>query len=255
MGGDWSNASTTVEGGSTRASTAACFLTLLGLWLAACGVQTVEVVGQREAWAARSSLLIPQPPPEQLVTTGGAGAEIGYFKCDGGQQKGGGPRPGLRLPPPGELHLILPEDRHPRARLFIELGLEPGAHRRRGRREVRFEIELDGQLAGSATRFFGNDTQAAERLWLPLDVALGDARRLTLRSSLEQGARKDLGAVFASLELREPRAVSRTLSTADHPNIVYVVIDTLRADRLEPYGYRRPTSATLSKLAEDGTLF
>jgi len=43
----------------------------------------------------------------------------------------------------------------------------------------------------------------------------------------------------------------------DHPprNIVFVTVDTLRADRMSVYGYKRPTSPKLAKLAEGGTLF
>ncbi len=39
------------------------------------------------------------------------------------------------------------------------------------------------------------------------------------------------------------------------PDIVLVVIDTLRADHLGVYGHRRPTSPTMDQLAKDGTWF
>ena len=38
-------------------------------------------------------------------------------------------------------------------------------------------------------------------------------------------------------------------------NVVYIVIDTLRADHLSCYGYFRKTSPNIDKLAEDGILF
>jgi arylsulfatase A-like enzyme len=38
-------------------------------------------------------------------------------------------------------------------------------------------------------------------------------------------------------------------------NVVLVTIDTLRADRLGAYGYRRPTSPTLDAIAAEGALF
>ncbi len=41
----------------------------------------------------------------------------------------------------------------------------------------------------------------------------------------------------------------------DHPNLLLITIDTLRADHLSCYGYPRPTSATIDRLARDGTLF
>jgi arylsulfatase A-like enzyme len=38
-------------------------------------------------------------------------------------------------------------------------------------------------------------------------------------------------------------------------NVVFVLVDTLRADRLGSYGYARPTSETIDALAESGILF
>jgi len=39
------------------------------------------------------------------------------------------------------------------------------------------------------------------------------------------------------------------------PNVVFIVIDTLRSDRLGCYGYPRPISPEIDELAKDGTLF
>ncbi|GAB3675175.1 sulfatase [Halopiger thermotolerans] len=38
-------------------------------------------------------------------------------------------------------------------------------------------------------------------------------------------------------------------------NVLFVVLDTVRKDRLEPYGYDRATTPTLSRFAEDATVF
>jgi arylsulfatase A-like enzyme len=48
--------------------------------------------------------------------------------------------------------------------------------------------------------------------------------------------------------------VSCGLSRDGGPNIVLIVIDTLRADRLPFYGYDRPTAPFLGELAEQGTV-
>ncbi len=47
---------------------------------------------------------------------------------------------------------------------------------------------------------------------------------------------------------------------SDHPykkprHVVLIVVDTLRADHLSTYGYRRPTSPELDKLAQEGVVF
>jgi arylsulfatase A-like enzyme len=44
-------------------------------------------------------------------------------------------------------------------------------------------------------------------------------------------------------------------STTRAPDIVLVVVDTLRADRLSCYGYPRPTSPFIDQLAREGALF
>jgi arylsulfatase A-like enzyme len=47
----------------------------------------------------------------------------------------------------------------------------------------------------------------------------------------------------------------RALRDRDDLNVVFVLIDTLRADRLSAYGYERPTSPTLDEVASSGILF
>jgi arylsulfatase A-like enzyme len=41
----------------------------------------------------------------------------------------------------------------------------------------------------------------------------------------------------------------------DKPNIILITVDTLRADHLKAYGYDRPTSPWLGRLAKEGVLF
>lgn len=41
----------------------------------------------------------------------------------------------------------------------------------------------------------------------------------------------------------------------ERPNIVFITIDTLRADHLSCYGHRRPTSPSIDRLADRGILF
>ena len=41
----------------------------------------------------------------------------------------------------------------------------------------------------------------------------------------------------------------------DDTNVVFILIDTLRADHLSPYGYERDTSPVMAEMAESGVLF
>jgi arylsulfatase A-like enzyme len=48
---------------------------------------------------------------------------------------------------------------------------------------------------------------------------------------------------------------SERLAAADAPNVLLLILDTVRASSLGAYGYARPTSPWLDSLARDGTLF
>jgi arylsulfatase A-like enzyme len=69
------------------------------------------------------------------------------------------------------------------------------------------------------------------------------------------------GAVALQLDVQtKPRPVGgadeiASLAERDDLNLLFVVIDTLRADRLSAYGYDRETSPNIDKLAASGVLF
>src|ERR671914_399261 len=73
----------------------------------------------------------------------------------------------------------------------------------------------------------------------------GSALGLTLFGGLACGS-------LASQPLAEPTA---TLAPPDIPNILLIVIDTLRSDHLSSYGYERSTSPSIDRLAAQGVLF
>jgi arylsulfatase A-like enzyme len=53
----------------------------------------------------------------------------------------------------------------------------------------------------------------------------------------------------------EPRAVQSPRARAGAPNIVLIILDTVRAASLSLYGYREPTSPELEKFARKGIVF
>ena len=57
------------------------------------------------------------------------------------------------------------------------------------------------------------------------------------------------------LRVHAPGASEKGPPPTGKPNVVWLVIDTTRADHLTPYGYDRPTSPVLDQMAKDGTLF
>ncbi len=63
------------------------------------------------------------------------------------------------------------------------------------------------------------------------------------------------GSVFAGDWVKEWRQARRPLPPADSPNVLLIVMDTVRADRLSLYGYHRPTTPELERLAKRGIRF
>jgi arylsulfatase A-like enzyme len=69
-----------------------------------------------------------------------------------------------------------------------------------------------------------------------------------------------LALVFVAVKggswLSERRELARLpQASSGAPNVLVIVVDTLRADHLSSYGYARPTSPNIDRLAQQGTLF
>ncbi|MFT7679822.1 MAG: arylsulfatase A-like enzyme [Planctomycetota bacterium] len=134
---------------------------------------------------------------------------------------------------------------------------------------VQFEVLFDGELRWSQEVLvhpeMPRDAGGAVRsknLWARLPAAgleLDGATRLELRTSLLAGAEhlagKPARAAFADLRLMRSTPRTRSLASAQKPNLVMVVMDTQRADRTVPYGYGRPTTPNLERLAQRGLLY
>jgi arylsulfatase A-like enzyme len=63
------------------------------------------------------------------------------------------------------------------------------------------------------------------------------------------------GLVLGGERLDQWREAGRPLPPADAPNVLLIVLDTVRADHLSLSGYFRPTSPSLKRLAERGIRF
>ncbi len=61
--------------------------------------------------------------------------------------------------------------------------------------------------------------------------------------------------LFASDALAARRESARPLPKAGSPNVLLIVLDTVRVDHLSLYGYSRPTSPNLERLAQHGIRF
>jgi arylsulfatase A-like enzyme len=63
------------------------------------------------------------------------------------------------------------------------------------------------------------------------------------------------GFIFAEDWLKRARESARPLPPDHSPNILFIVLDTVRADRLSLYGYERPTTPNLERLSKRGIRF
>lgn len=64
-----------------------------------------------------------------------------------------------------------------------------------------------------------------------------------------------LGFYFISFSAASPSAKAGSFQPGGRPNIVLISLDTVRADHLSLYGYTRPTTPNLDRLAQQGVLF
>jgi arylsulfatase A-like enzyme len=97
----------------------------------------------------------------------------------------------------------------------------------------------------------------ATRLGPRLERAAMLSRRWLIRAlpSLLGSVVVVAGLVFGGDWLKQRRESGRPLPPAAVPNVLLVVLDTVRADHLSLYGYPRPTSGTLQRLARRGIRF
>ena len=63
------------------------------------------------------------------------------------------------------------------------------------------------------------------------------------------------GLLFGRDRVSQWREDSRPLPPSNSPNVLLIVLDTVRADHLSLYGHDRPTSTTLERLAKQGLRF
>ena len=183
-------------------------------------------------------------------------------------ERDGADMPSLVLAPPSEVRFpIAPEDgaARLRGRLGIDISALQHLSEALPRATVGFTVLRNDTPAFEGDVELSRDTRPRGSDWLDLageegiEVRPGDT--ITIRTV----ARGPDGAVIESdtpvfagvggLRLERERSVPRTRSSSGRPNVVLVVMDTLRVDRLSTYGYERETSPVLTGLAERGVLF
>jgi len=182
-------------------------------------------------------------------------------------------RPSIVMAPPAAVEFVVPPEALG-ARFHAAAGADASVHEAYGDGvRVRYRVLVDGELAWETDFEHGPpvvgprvfDTTGLEwrhvesdgRRGIPVEVG----QRVRLETAFAPGVdaaefdptRMRVGFGNASL-VREGR-LPRRVATPDRPNVVMIVMDTQRADRMGCYGYDRPTTPNVDALAERGLLF
>lgn len=175
--------------------------------------------------------------------------------------------PALMMPPPAEVSFEVTEEdgvcrlnAHTALHYNVGRRLDPDAAR-----QVLFEVEVNGERVFDALMEAHREQTAADRAWLAVGgeqgLALEPGDRVVLRTLrpdvTEEAAEAGpaLRAGFGRVVLERHAPVRRAPSSEDAPNLVLVVMDTLRADRTSTHGYAKETTPALDSLAARGTTY
>ncbi len=118
---------------------------------------------------------------------------------------------------------------------------------------IQLEVTHDELGTQSLSR---RDTDGA---WhLPGGGWVGSVVKMTMRRPETTGARTSSLKVIGDPAPRTSRLspeLKPAVSSGRPPNVILYLVDTLRADRLTPYGYPRDTSPNFEKLAKQAVVF
>jgi arylsulfatase A-like enzyme len=161
--------------------------------------------------------------------------------------------PALEMPPPAEVAIAVP-DHGPRAELRLAAGVANAGYIGE-EREIRFEAIFEGETVFDHTIIAKEGVPDSERQWEWGRFPVGGGGRLVLRTSSSGPELEATRAGFGLLEIVVPVEIARVPSSKKRPNVVLILLDTLRADRLHAYGGKLDITPHLDALAERGMLF
>jgi arylsulfatase A-like enzyme len=169
---------------------------------------------------------------------------------------GAGPRPSLVAPPPAVVRMTLevPDG----AALRFSAAVDGDKKRDDARSGVTFRVTVDGE-----ERFAESVNPAARRRhrsWLDGHVDLrreaGRRVEVAFETRADDPARPLAGTPgWSHVRLVRETTRDRQRANAAVPNLLVLLVDTLRADRLGVYGAQPSPSPTLDQLAARGVVF
>ncbi len=174
----------------------------------------------------------------------------------GNRLAGEGERPSLIAPPPARVRFTL--DVPPDGVLRFGVGVQGDGRHDRQRSGVRFRVTLDGREVWSRT--VNPALTRQDRRWfderIDLGAAAGRSAEIVLATDAERPGRPLAGIpAWGDVRLVRETQQPRQASSAEKPNVIVLLVDTLRADRLGCYGASPSPSPNLDALAAGGLLF
>ena len=167
-------------------------------------------------------------------------------------QRGNGVRPSIVIPAGGRVLFNVPE-LGPGTELTFALGVtiqSRESHRDAKPAAALATARLEGELVARERLVIKPDMTVEERDWKEHRIAVPEGG--VLEFEVASDSKRRVEVAIADLNLEQSVGVQPAVSSVDDPNLVVIVVDTLRSDRLGLYGYDRPTSPTMDALGARG---
>jgi arylsulfatase A-like enzyme len=145
----------------------------------------------------------------------------------------------------------------PAAVLRYGVGVARDTRQDRNASGIRFDVAIDGRPR--ASRVVNPARSRHHRRWFDERLSLaphaGREIEVTLTTSAEAGRALAGMAGWSAVRVVRERHVERQPARPETPNVIVLLVDTLRADRLGCYGAVPSPSPTLDRLAATGLVF
>ena len=225
-------------------------------------------VASMEVRTIARALLEGQPTWELLKSHPTAAPSVGVIVPVVDWRVGGGERPALIMPPGSEVRLRVTKDDGPVV-LRSEVGVDQSVLTKLKPAwkslTFGFQVALNGEVVFDEELSLSAGMEPTENFWHPvggsngLALKPGDVVELRTRV-IETQANSPIIAHafrigFSKLILERTWASERTTSSPQNPNLILLLQDTQRSDRLGCYGYEKNTTPNLDRLADRGTLY
>lgn len=163
-----------------------------------------------------------------------------------------GARSALELSPPARVSYELPDTY---AGLWFDFSIAIMNGSYAGEGSVTFTAELAGEVVFERAIPSSAATSREDRRWHDQCFRIASGGDLVLSTAYAGDQSVPPRAAVALLRVVVPYEVPRAPADPDEPNVVLIVIDTLRADRLHAYGNPAEVSPAMDALAARGVLF